>query len=161
MLPRAFRARVELNATQRVIEAITGHRTVLFRPPYDIDSRPETHSELTPVLRACEEGYVTVAASVDPTDWFRHDPDQIVARCVQGARDGGVILLHDAGGDRSATVRALPRLIRALRDQGCRFVALHEPAEADHVRREDRDEAPLDRSFCHGFCKFADRLHGL
>jgi len=122
----SLRDRLELNATQRVIEAITGHHTALFRPPYDTDSRPETRVELTPILRASEEGYVTVAAAIDPADWARPDPDQIVARCLQEGPDGGVIVLHDAGGDRSATVRALPRLIRAYRARGCRFVALHD-----------------------------------
>ena len=75
-----LRARLELNATQRLIEAITGHRTALFRPPYDTDSEPETRAELAPILQASGEGYVTVAAAIDPADWFRHDPDQIIHR---------------------------------------------------------------------------------
>ena len=69
-----LRTRLELNATQRLIEAITGHRTALFRPPYDTDSEPETRAELAPILQASGEGYVTVAAAIDPADWFRHDP---------------------------------------------------------------------------------------
>jgi cellulose synthase/poly-beta-1,6-N-acetylglucosamine synthase-like glycosyltransferase/spore germination protein YaaH/peptidoglycan/xylan/chitin deacetylase (PgdA/CDA1 family) len=121
-----LRTRLELNATQRLIETITHRRTLLFRPPYDIDSRPESRAELLPLLRASEAGYVTVAASIDPADWSRRDPRQIVERCLRDGPDGGVIVLHDAGGDRSATVRALPSLIRAYRSRGCQFVPLHE-----------------------------------
>jgi peptidoglycan/xylan/chitin deacetylase (PgdA/CDA1 family) len=40
----ALRTRLELNATQRLIETITHHRTLFFRPPYDTDSRPETRA---------------------------------------------------------------------------------------------------------------------
>jgi cellulose synthase/poly-beta-1,6-N-acetylglucosamine synthase-like glycosyltransferase/spore germination protein YaaH/peptidoglycan/xylan/chitin deacetylase (PgdA/CDA1 family) len=121
-----LRTRLELNATQRLIETTTHHRTLFFRPPYDTDSRPETRAELLPLLRASEEGYVTVAAAIDPADWSRHDPRQIVESCLRDGPDGGVIVLHDAGGDRSATVRALPLLVHAFRSRGCRFVPLHE-----------------------------------
>jgi len=36
-------------------------------------------------------------------------------------RPGSIILLHDGGGDRSATVRALPRIIRGIRKMGLAF----------------------------------------
>lgn len=121
-----LRIRLELNATQRLIETITHHRTILFRPPYDTDSRPETRAELLPLLRASQEGYVTVAAAIDPADWSQRNPRGIVERCLRDGPDGGVIVLHDAGGDRSATVHALPLLIHAFRARGCRFVSLHE-----------------------------------
>jgi cellulose synthase/poly-beta-1,6-N-acetylglucosamine synthase-like glycosyltransferase/spore germination protein YaaH/peptidoglycan/xylan/chitin deacetylase (PgdA/CDA1 family) len=121
-----LRTRLELNATQRLIETTTHHRTLFFRPPYDTDSRPETRAELLPLLRASEEGYVTVAAAIDPADWSQRDPRRIVERCLRDGADGGVIVLHDAGGDRSATVRALPLIIHALRARGCHFVPLHE-----------------------------------
>jgi peptidoglycan-N-acetylglucosamine deacetylase len=39
----------------------------------------------------------------------------IVGRALAGVRPGAIILLHDAGGDRSRTVAALPAIIRRLR----------------------------------------------
>jgi cellulose synthase/poly-beta-1,6-N-acetylglucosamine synthase-like glycosyltransferase len=40
--------------------------------------------------------------------------------------DGNIVLLHDAGGDRSQTVQALPKLIEALRSQGFQLVTISE-----------------------------------
>ncbi|MDQ2937072.1 MAG: bifunctional polysaccharide deacetylase/glycosyltransferase family 2 protein, partial [Acidobacteriota bacterium] len=58
--------------------------------------------------------------------------DEIVNRTVARAMDnnpdtrGQVVLLHDSGGDRSATVQALPQLIHELRARGFKFVAVSE-----------------------------------
>ena len=37
---------------------------------------------------------------------------------------GAIVLLHDGGGDRSATVEALPLIVRGAQLAGYRFVAL-------------------------------------
>ena len=111
------RTRVELQATRRIIESITGHSTILFRPPYNADSEPETVDELLPVEVGKAEGYYTVAESIDPQDWAEGvSADTIVARVIQQKELGNIILLHDAGGDRSETVKALPRIIEPVRD---------------------------------------------
>ena len=39
---------------------------------------------------------------------------------------GKVMLLHDAGGMRTATIEALPQIIDQLREAGFRFVPVHE-----------------------------------
>ena len=41
--------------------------------------------------------------------------DAIVGRVLAGARPGAIVLLHDAGGDRSQTIEALPRIVLGLR----------------------------------------------
>lgn len=116
---------LELNATQRVIEEITGHKTILFRPPYVADAEPQTPEELIPIVRAQELGYLTVGEFNDPQDWSRPGVDRIVNRVLSGANSGNIILLHDAGGDRSQTVKALPRIITALKAKGYRFVTVN------------------------------------
>jgi peptidoglycan/xylan/chitin deacetylase (PgdA/CDA1 family) len=60
----------------------------------------------------------------------------IVHSAVSGARPGAIILLHDAGGNRSETIAALPKIIARLRKKGYRFVTvprllLDNPAPAD------------------------------
>lgn len=125
------RAALELSTTQRIIENALGVSTVLFRPPYNADSQPQTPEEILPVLRAQKAGYVTVGERIDPRDWARGvSADEIVSEIrseLQSAEDPGhVILLHDAGGDRSATVAALPRILEGLQAQGYRFVPLSE-----------------------------------
>lgn len=107
-----------------------GASTVLFRPPYNADSQPQTPEEILPVLRAQNAGYVTVGERIDPRDWAKGaTADEIVSDVrseLQAEDPGHVILLHDAGGERSATVAALPRILDRLESQGYRFVPLSE-----------------------------------
>jgi len=119
----ARRTAFELNATQRIIQRATGVSSVLFRPPYYSDSEPQTPEELASILRAQKLGYIAVAQRIDPRDWVAGvTAGGIVDEVVAEADEGRIILLHDGGGDRSATVAALPRMIDALRARGYRFI---------------------------------------
>jgi cellulose synthase/poly-beta-1,6-N-acetylglucosamine synthase-like glycosyltransferase/peptidoglycan/xylan/chitin deacetylase (PgdA/CDA1 family)/spore germination protein YaaH len=119
------RARIELNATQRLIETLTGRSTILFRPPYNADSRPTSFSEILPLKISQEMGYLTVAEDIDPEDWAEPGVDQILERVKQYRQAGGnIVLLHDAGGDRSQTVAALPLMLDYLDDRGDHVVSL-------------------------------------
>jgi cellulose synthase/poly-beta-1,6-N-acetylglucosamine synthase-like glycosyltransferase/spore germination protein YaaH/peptidoglycan/xylan/chitin deacetylase (PgdA/CDA1 family) len=121
------RTRVELQATRRIIESITGHSTILFRPPYNADSEPESMEEISPVQLGKEEDYYTIAESIDPQDWNEGiTADSILARVIRESGYGSIVLLHDAGGDRSETVKALPRIIDYFRGKGFRFVSIEE-----------------------------------
>ncbi|HEY0105188.1 MAG TPA: glycosyltransferase, partial [Rhizomicrobium sp.] len=119
---------LELNATQRLVEALTGRSLVLFRPPYLGDAEPDDDSEILPVEIAQSLGYITVGEHVDPIDWSLPGADKIVERVLfaldhaPADAKGNTILLHDAGGDRSQTVAALPVIIDKLRARGYQFV---------------------------------------
>ena len=63
------------------------------------------------------------AWSVDSRDYREHDPVQIAARVVGGARAGGVILLHD-GPENAATAAALGLLLGGLKAHGLAVVRL-------------------------------------
>jgi peptidoglycan-N-acetylglucosamine deacetylase len=116
--------RLELNATQLLLETITGRSTTLFRPPYAADTSPAQLSELTPLQIAEDLNYLVVLESIDPQDWARPGADIILRRVKQQRRDGSIILLHDAGGDRSQTVEALPRILEWLHIRGDTVVPL-------------------------------------
>src|SRR5437868_1650236 len=116
--------RVELNATQLLLETITGRSTTLFRPPYAADTSPSKISELTPLLIAQDLGYLVVLENIDPQDWAQPGADIILQRVKQQRRDGSIILLHDAGGDRRQTVEALPRILDYLHTRGDSVVSL-------------------------------------
>jgi peptidoglycan-N-acetylglucosamine deacetylase len=121
---------LELNATQRLFEALTGHSMRLFRAPYFGDAEPTTADELVPIQIAQKMGYLTVGLHIDPDDWQRPGTDQIVNNVLtqiattNADRKGQVVLLHDSGGERSQTVAALPRIIDGLRAQGYDFVTV-------------------------------------
>jgi len=123
-------ARIEINATQRLIEAYTGRSTRLFRAPYFGDAEPTTADELGPALIAQQHGYTIVGLHVDAEDWQRPGVPQIVANVMSGVthataqRSENVILLHDGGGNRAQTVAALPLIITQLRQAGFEIVPL-------------------------------------
>lgn len=135
-LPLAVQ-RLQLTTTQRVIQAITGHSTLLFRPPYGGDTEPQTGREVEPLEVAASLGYLTVGETNDPQDWrlceFKpgteaqdlahpRNWEEIAKSVIVNRSVGSVVLLHDAGGDRSMTVRALPEIISQLRALGYTFI---------------------------------------
>jgi cellulose synthase/poly-beta-1,6-N-acetylglucosamine synthase-like glycosyltransferase/peptidoglycan/xylan/chitin deacetylase (PgdA/CDA1 family) len=121
---------LELNANQRLLEALTGRSMHLFRPPYLGDAEPTDADEIAPVEVAQDLGYIAVGEHVDPVDWELPGADKIVQRTldqIHAAKPDSprnIILFHDAGGDRSQTVAALPIIIEKLRSEGYRFVTV-------------------------------------
>ena len=124
---------VELNLTERLFEGELGVKPVLFRPPYSIDQEPDTADQVRPLELAQQLGYITIGDKVDPNDWRdnpRRPADEIVADvfknlppCAPGNLScGNIILLHDGGGNRSETLKALPQIIDGLRQRGYEIV---------------------------------------
>jgi peptidoglycan-N-acetylglucosamine deacetylase len=114
----------ELNLTQRLIESTLGVKSILFRPPYGIDHQPEYAEEIAQLPYPQELGYLIVGQKVDPDDW-RTDGDkpqrpaeEIADEVMRQAKNGNILLLHDGGGEREQTVRALPMIIDRLRANG-------------------------------------------
>jgi cellulose synthase/poly-beta-1,6-N-acetylglucosamine synthase-like glycosyltransferase/peptidoglycan/xylan/chitin deacetylase (PgdA/CDA1 family)/spore germination protein YaaH len=125
---------LELNATQRLFQALTGRSMRLWRPPYLGDAEPSNEDQIAPVELAQSMGYITVGVHVDPGDWELPPASYIVSRSLELIRDpnpeigGNIVLLHDSGGDRSPTVQALPLLIDKLRAGGYQIVLVSELA---------------------------------
>jgi spore germination protein YaaH len=63
------RVNLELNATRKLIESITGRSTILFRPPFNADAEPTTIAEVLPVAESKNQSYITIGESIDPWDW--------------------------------------------------------------------------------------------
>ena len=117
---------LELSATQHLLASAVGRHSLLFRPPYAVDSEPETIDQVRPIELAATQGYLVVGMQIDPDDWARPGVDEIVRRIVAEAErgEGNMILLHDSGGDRSQTVAAIPKIVAALRSRGFQFVTV-------------------------------------
>jgi len=118
---------LELNSTQRVLESTLGLRSVLFRPPFVKDIEPATQSQARTLQASAALGYITIGQRIDPLDWGRPGVEEIVRRTVKYAtrQNGNIVLLHDGGGNRTQTIKALPRIIDELRAKGFRFVTIH------------------------------------
>ncbi|WP_158799492.1 glycosyltransferase [Pedobacter sp. L105] len=116
------RVNFELNATRKIIESVTGHSTILFRPPYNADAEPTTSAEILPVVQSRDQNYINIGESIDPQDWQPGiTADEIFDAVVKQQSLGNVLLLHDAGGNRAATVEALPRIIKYFKSHGYEF----------------------------------------
>ena len=89
----------------------------LFRPPYGLWN--STTLKLLKKYRM-----LMVLWTVDTSDYLAPGVDAIVSRAVSGARPGAIILMHDAGGNRSETVAALPKIISQLQARGYRLVTV-------------------------------------
>jgi peptidoglycan-N-acetylglucosamine deacetylase len=63
--------------------------------------------------------------SVDPADWSPgSSAKEITKRVLSAVRPGSIVILHDGGGDRSATLAALPAIVRGIRHRGLHLVPL-------------------------------------
>ncbi len=124
---------LEVSLTERLFESKLGIQPLYFRPPYDIDEEPDTDDEAEPAWRIQQDGLTIIGSKIDTDDWDLH-PRKTTAEIVQSVLNqletmktkpqfrGSIVLLHDGGGDRSATVAALGPLIDALRAHGYTIV---------------------------------------
>jgi cellulose synthase/poly-beta-1,6-N-acetylglucosamine synthase-like glycosyltransferase/peptidoglycan/xylan/chitin deacetylase (PgdA/CDA1 family)/spore germination protein YaaH len=129
--------KLELNLAERLYASRLGIRTLLFRPPYSIDAEPDTEDEVRPLEITEKMGYLTIGDKIDPNDW-RENPHRSAEQIASFVLDhlppcsptdrscGNIILLHDGGGDRRETVRALPMIIDGARSKGVQIVSLSE-----------------------------------
>jgi peptidoglycan-N-acetylglucosamine deacetylase len=129
-----LRMDLELNVTERLLEWVTGARPRLFRPPYHSDESLDEPQSAAVIARASRLGYFTLGQDIDPEDFAQHDAQLIAQRVLDKVRTGSVVLLHDGGGDRSATVAALPLIAAGLAAQGLSFA---EPGEITGLSRAE------------------------
>ena len=113
----------EIERTRRAVVDAAGLKPCLFRPPGGIVKGAGKVSR--------DAGLSMILWSIDTRDWA--DPptgDKNFATVIRKRAAAGlteehpVILLHDGGGDRAATVAALPGIIEDYRAHGYRFVTL-------------------------------------
>jgi peptidoglycan/xylan/chitin deacetylase (PgdA/CDA1 family) len=108
----------ELARTNDALRAVGVKDPFLFRPPggsWDAE-----------VVRAAKaQGLRVVNWDIDPQDWRASlSAKRIAHRVLSNARPGAIVDLHDGGGNQSATVKALPMIIKGLRKHGYHLVAI-------------------------------------
>ncbi|KOG59250.1 oligosaccharide deacetylase [Streptomyces antibioticus] len=106
--------RSEMESTSDAIEDSYGERPQWFRAPYGAWNRAAFQL-------GAEMGMEPMAWTVDTTDWMVPGTRTIVEQVESGAAPGVVVLSHDAGGDRSQTVRAIREWLPYLIDSGYRL----------------------------------------
>jgi peptidoglycan/xylan/chitin deacetylase (PgdA/CDA1 family) len=116
----------EINDTEKVIKDVAGRTTKYFRPPKAWLTGAEKQ-------KIKEMGYDIVLWSLNSKDWVTFHDKQITSYLLRHIRPGDIILFHDSGGvfsteggDRTQTVKTIPRLVRKLQEKGYRFVTVSE-----------------------------------
>ena len=109
----------EIDRTADIIYKTTGEKTTLFRPPGGF-----LNNGLAQYAK--NEKYAVMMWSEQSGDAERRSPQVpgLVTNVLKQAKPGAIVLLHDGGGNRSKSVKALPEMIAGLKAQGYRFVTI-------------------------------------
>jgi cellulose synthase/poly-beta-1,6-N-acetylglucosamine synthase-like glycosyltransferase/peptidoglycan/xylan/chitin deacetylase (PgdA/CDA1 family) len=124
----AWRQRLELFLSQATLAGIVDVNSSLFRLPYSSTASSLSEEGLQASRNAAGSGYILVFADLDSADWRRPGAGRIVANSTPPDGRGAIVLLHDGGGDRSQTLRAMEILIPELKRRGYRFATVSEVA---------------------------------
>jgi len=117
-----WRLQLELSLNRLIIESQIGHSTRLFRPPF-LGSDRLTDRSKGLIEKVDQNGYITAGEDIDSQDWRRPGVNQIIHNATVDS-SGGIILMHDGGGDRRQTVQALPAIIDYYEQQGYAFTTI-------------------------------------
>ena len=108
--------RDELTTSSQAIEALTGKKVTLFRPPYG------DYNNL--LIDTCKDmGIYPIQWDVDSLDWKNLSATEIALRIVNGTKNGSIILCHNNG---LHTAEALPMIFSTLKNRGYEFVPISE-----------------------------------
>lgn len=112
-----LRNREELIGTDRAMRSVGSYATHLFRLPTG-----DPDNKALPILEAQQLGYLHVDFDYDTHDWEAAPGETVDLPALDG--EGHIVLMHDGGGDRTATVAALKELITEAKAQGYTFSTL-------------------------------------
>nr|WP_199306651.1 polysaccharide deacetylase family protein [Anabaena sphaerica] len=122
-------AAYEVANTTDIIFKTTGVKTGLFRPP---------GGNMTNGVAAYARSnkYAIIMWSSDSIDYSRPGVPRLINNIFKAAKPGGIVLMHDGGGDRTHTVKALPEVISKFRKQGYKFVTIPEMLEMQDKQQQ-------------------------
>ncbi|MDP4127152.1 MAG: polysaccharide deacetylase family protein [Bacillota bacterium] len=112
----------EVGGAAQLLERISGRKVHYFRPPYGYFD--------VAYFQTCRDNNMDVVLwSIVPRDWEQPPAEVIVRRVASEIRPGAIVLLHDGGGNRRQTVKALPLIIEAIQAKGLKPVTLSQLLE--------------------------------
>ncbi|MCQ9185362.1 polysaccharide deacetylase family protein, partial [Streptomyces sp. IBSBF 2953] len=118
------RVRREMTQTQLALAGAAGITTTLFRAPYSSETDAIDNYSWPVYKELGEDGYTSVFVDTDSDDWKRPGVSKIVKWATPEAGKGASVLFHDAGGERSQTIEALPTYIEKMKAAGYTFTTI-------------------------------------
>ncbi|MFG2873773.1 bifunctional polysaccharide deacetylase/glycosyltransferase family 2 protein [Streptomyces sp. NPDC048337] len=134
----------EMEQTQLALAGAAGITTTLFRAPYS--SQPDAIDDYSwPVYKQLgEQGYTSVFVDTDSDDWKTPGVSKIVEWATPSSGKGASVLFHDAGGDRSQTIKALPSYIKKMKALGYTFTTVSGASQQAGSGAQEAGGRPLD-----------------
>jgi cellulose synthase/poly-beta-1,6-N-acetylglucosamine synthase-like glycosyltransferase/peptidoglycan/xylan/chitin deacetylase (PgdA/CDA1 family) len=120
----AWQRDLQLSMTESAFGGIVGRSTRLMRPPYASTPDAITPKQIAAWGEIAAKGYTIAVTNYDTRDWDQPGVGSIVAAATPSGERGGIVMMHDGGGNRAETVAALPRIIARLRQRGFGFVTV-------------------------------------
>ncbi|MFG2475484.1 bifunctional polysaccharide deacetylase/glycosyltransferase family 2 protein [Streptomyces fagopyri] len=114
----------ELKQTQLALAGAAGVTTTLFRAPYSSEINAVDNYSWPVYQEIGALGYTSVFVDTDSDDWKKPGVSKIVRWATPKKNEGAVVLMHDAGGDRSETVTALDAYIKKMKAKGYSFTTV-------------------------------------
>ncbi|MEO3782151.1 glycosyltransferase [Actinocorallia sp. B10E7] len=140
-----WRIRLELNLTQRALSGAAGVKTRLMRMPYSGSPLGTTGAQWQAAKVVGDAGYLVVFTDGDTQDWQHPGVDKMVQSALDSTKGGrgAIIMLHDAGGDRSEVIEAVDQIIATLKPQGYEFTTLAEALKLPKAEVPATDQEQL------------------
>jgi len=114
----------ELKQTQLALAGAAGVQTALFRAPYSSEIGAVDNYSWPVYEELGGLGYTSVFVDTDSDDWKKPGVSKIVRWATPKKNEGAIVLMHDAGGDRSQTVEALDTYIKKMKAKGYTFTTV-------------------------------------
>ncbi|OMI87027.1 bi-functional transferase/deacetylase [Streptomyces sp. M1013] len=125
----------EIEQTQLALAGAAGITTTLFRAPYSSQTDAIDNYSWPVYESLGEDGYTSVFIDTDSDDWKRPGVSKIVEWATPEDGEGASVLFHDAGGERSQTIEALPKYIEKMKAKGYTFTTVS--GATDEQRPQD------------------------
>jgi hypothetical protein len=113
-----------MDQTQLALAGAAGITTTLFRAPYSSEADAIDNYSWPVYKELGEEGYTSVFVDTDSDDWKRPGVSKIIKWATPSKNKGASVLFHDAGGERSQTVKALGTYIKKMKAKGYTFTTI-------------------------------------
>ncbi|MGW1611932.1 bifunctional polysaccharide deacetylase/glycosyltransferase family 2 protein [Streptomyces sp. NPDC002285] len=114
----------EMQQTQLALAGAAGITTTLFRAPYSSETDAIDNYSWPVYKKLGEQGYTSVFVDTDSDDWKRPGVSKIIKWATPDDSEGASVLFHDAGGERSQTIKALPTYIEKMKAKGYTFTTI-------------------------------------
>ena len=124
-----------MDQTQLALAGAAGITTTLFRAPYSSETDAIDNYSWPVYKKLGEEGYTSVFVDTDSDDWKRPGVSKIIKWATPSKNKGASVLFHDAGGERSQTVKALGTYIKKMKAKGYTFTTI-----SGAIQRRERNQ---------------------